>query len=96
VDFFNFMLTRAFPDLVQKYELIKIEDSDYPMPGMSGGGGRTYPTSLENTQEHAPLLMPAILRSGPSAPSPRLLPVASLVDCQSGGIIVGTHNGPNG
>jgi hypothetical protein len=97
VDFFNFMLTQVLPpELVKRYELSKIEDSDYPMPGMgSDGNGRTYPTSMERGQDHAPLLTPAILRGGPQAPSPRLLPVASLVDCQSGGILVSTTK-PNG
>jgi hypothetical protein len=93
VAFFNFMVAAAFPDLAQKYELVEIEESDYPMPRAGGSGGRTYPTSLETTQVSA-RLMPAILRGRSSAP--RLVPVASLVDCQSGGILVKTGSGPNG
>ncbi|HMC29673.1 MAG TPA: twin-arginine translocation signal domain-containing protein [Candidatus Angelobacter sp.] len=90
VKFFNFLLATAFPDLARRYELKEIEHSDYEMPG--AGGGRTYPSSLETTHDRL-LLLPAVLRD---SPAPRLLPVASLVDCQSGGIIVSSHNGPNG
>lgn len=90
VMFFNFLLASAFPDLAQKYEVKEIEPSDYPLPG-EGGGGRTY--GMERTQNQ-PLLMPAVLRGG--SPAPRLLPVASLVDCQSGGILVTSPHGPTG
>src|SRR5947209_9840596 len=91
VKFFNFLLATAFPDLARRYELKEIEHSDYEMPG--AGGGRTYPSSLEPTHDRL-LLLPAVLRG--DSPAPRLLPVASLVDCQSGGIIVSSNNGPNG
>lgn len=95
VDFFNFLLTRAFPDLAQKYELAEIEPSDYDEPGETGGPAQTRPTSLEMApyQPHS-MLAPAVLRGG--APRARLLPVASLVDCQSGGILVSSRNGPIG
>jgi hypothetical protein len=93
VDFFNFMLSRAFPDLAQKYQLLEIEPSDYEEPGETGAG--TRPTSMEFTPlAEKSLLAPAVLRGG--APRPRLLPVASLVDCQSGGILVTTGKGPTG
>jgi hypothetical protein len=92
VDFFNFMLSRAFPDLAQKYEIVEIEPSDYDEPGETGG---YRPASLEIApfQENS-RLAPAVLRGG--SPRARLLPVASLVDCQSGGLLVSSGNGPRG
>ena len=93
VDFFNFMLTKAFPDLAQKYELAEIEPSDYEEPGASGRG-TARPASLEMPLGEKGMIAPAVLRG--SAPSPRLLPVASLVDCQSGGFLVNTGDGPRG
>lgn len=90
VDFFNFMLQKSFPELREKYELAYIEPSDYEQPGENGS---TYPTSFVKPGETPPALVPAILRS--SQQVARLLPVASLVDCQSGGILVITRTAPN-
>jgi len=92
IAFFNFLLATAFPDLAQKYEVVEIEHSDYELPG--SGGGTTYPRGMSALQDHTPLLRSAVL--GGDSPAPRLLPVASLVDCQVGGIIVRTPLGPNG
>jgi hypothetical protein len=91
VDFFNFMLSAAFPDLAQKYEVVEIEQSDYEEPG---GGGTVYPARLQAREERRLSLTPAVLRS--DAPQARLLPVASLVDCQSGGMLVLAPDGPTG
>jgi len=94
VAFFNFMLAQAFPDLAQKYELSRIEESDYPMPETGGTGVRQYPSSLHAIPENDARLIPAVLQAG--APEARLLPVASLVDCQVGGILVRTNSSAGG
>ncbi len=90
VAFFNFMLERAFPDLRQKYGVAEIEFSDdagQPPPYS------TRPTSFNKTEE-SPLLVPAVL--DPASPNARLLRVASMVDCQSGGFLGSTHTPPIG
>lgn len=90
VAFFNFMLERAFPELRQKYELKYIEQADdAPQPP-----GATYPTTFNKKVEQSPVLVPAILDS--TSPRPRLLRVASMVDCQAGGILVKTNTAPTG
>jgi hypothetical protein len=95
VDFFNFMLARSFPELREKYELVYIEPSDYPEPGGSGSSsGSTRPTSFRPEAEASPKLISAVMN--PGSPVARLLPVASLVDCQIGGLLVGTNTGPTG
>lgn len=87
VAFFNFMLERAFPDLRQKYGLAEIERAeDEPRPPYS-----TRPTDF-NDMEASPALVPAVLRS--AGPVPRVLRVASMVDCQSGGFTVTTSTAP--
>jgi len=93
VEFFNFMMSRVFPEIAPKYEVVEIEPSDYPEPGETGGRG--YPTSLHTSpSEEKSLLAPAVLRSG--AARPRLLPVASLVDCQAGGFLGSSGSRPAG
>jgi hypothetical protein len=91
VAFFNFLLARVFPELAKKYEIAEIESSDYELPG---GGGTGYSSSLEGVYDEGFALRTASLRE--SDPRPRLLPVASLVDCQSGGFLVHTNAGPTG
>jgi hypothetical protein len=87
VDFFNFLLERAFPELRQKYALAEIEPADdapqQPYP--------TRPTAFSGALE-TPVPLPAVLRS--SDPKPRVLRVASMVDCQIGGFLVNTHTPP--
>src|SRR6185437_16219608 len=89
VAFFNFLLARVFPELAKKYEIAEIEPSDYELPG---GNGTRYPASLERKQDNGFGLRTASLRD--TDPRARLLPVASLVDCQSGGFLVRTSAGP--
>jgi hypothetical protein len=91
VDFFNFMLQKAFPELREKYELVSIEPSDYEE---QGGGGTVRPASLMQAMEAQPVLVPSVFNS--DRRKARLLPVASLVDCQVGGIIVSTRTAPMG
>jgi hypothetical protein len=93
VDFFNFLLEKAFPDLQQKYELVYIEPSDYEEPG-GGGAGSTRPANFRPAVEASPRVISAVM--GPALPPARLLPVASLVDCQLGGFFVKTNTPPNG
>ena len=82
VDFFNFILAKCFPQLKDKYALVDIEKADdEPQPTLM-----TSPTAF-NGAEEAPMLLPAVLQS---THRPRLLRVASLVDCQAGGILIGT------
>ncbi|HZS26407.1 MAG TPA: hypothetical protein VFB76_04195 [Candidatus Angelobacter sp.] len=89
VAFFNFMLERAFPELRQKYELKYIERAD-DTPESSRGA---YPTAF-NKVKQSPVLVPEILDS--ASPRPRLVRVASMVDCQAGGILVKTNKAPIG
>jgi len=93
ITFFNFMLEKAFPELREKYELVYIEPSDYAEPGGSEGGS-TRPTSFRPALEASPRVVPAVMNS--TSPAARLLPVASLVDCQLGGFLVKTNTPPNG
>ena len=86
VAFFNFMLERAFPDLRQKYGLEKIERAEDD----DRHAYTSRPTHF--SQEPAGLSVPAVLTS--RDPKPKLLRVASMVDCQSGGILVNTHTPP--
>jgi hypothetical protein len=91
IDFFNLViLKKAFPQLQEKYEIASIEPSDYEEPGVSGG---LRPAAFKASEGTSPAALPAIL---PADKAARLLPVASLVDCQIGGILVGTNAGPNG
>lgn len=90
VEFFNnVILKKAFPELQEKYEIASIEPSDYPEPSVSGG---LRPVAFNASEGTSPVTIPAVLSNSKAA---RLLPVASLVDCQVGGILVGTHTGPN-
>lgn len=91
VAFFNFLMATVFPDLKEKYELEEIEPSDYEEPG---GGGTAYPASLNLAAGPSPAMIPAIF--GGQTPRPRFLPVASLVDCQSGGFLGSTSKPPTG
>jgi hypothetical protein len=88
VEFFNFILSKSFPELREKYELAYIEPSDYEQPGESGS---TRPVSFTQPIGVSSTAIPAVLGSAPPA---RLLPVASLVDCQSGGFLVSTRTPP--
>jgi hypothetical protein len=76
--FFNFMLATCFPQLRDKYALA---DPYSPRPGY------TRPSAFDGSQA-APVLAPAVLQS--TGQRPRLLPVASLVDCEIGGMLVET------
>jgi hypothetical protein len=88
VDFFNFLLERAFPELRQKYGIAEIERAVEPhSPGYSA-----QPTNFVR-EELSNLAVPAVLTS--RDPKPQLLRVASMVDCQSGGILVSTRT-PSG
>lgn len=85
--FFNFLLESAFPDLREKYEVTEIERADEEPPSPYS----PRPTGLSDRD--VPLsLVPTIYR--PAEPRPRVLRVASMVDCQSGGILVNTHTQP--
>lgn len=91
IEFFNFViLKKAFPQLQEKYEIASIEPSDYEEPGVSGG---VRPVAFKINEGTTQATRPAVLSPGNAA---RLLPVASLVDCQIGGILVRTNTGPNG
>jgi len=91
VAFFNFLMATVFPDLKEKYEVVEIEASDYEEPG---GGATAYPASLDLAAGQSASMIPAVL--GARTPKPRLLPVASLVDCQSGGFLGSTGKPPTG
>ncbi|HEV8491491.1 MAG TPA: hypothetical protein VGR76_04440 [Candidatus Angelobacter sp.] len=89
VDFFNFMLKKCFPDLVEKYTLAEVEPSEER--------NRQYPAKVRPTSLPAPsanLLVPAVM--SPNGQSARLLPVSETVDCQTGGLIVRTNSAPTG
>jgi hypothetical protein len=87
VAFFNFLLERSFPELRQKYELAEIERADDDrQPPYSA-----RPTRLVQ-EELTDLAVPAVLTS--RDPKPQLLRVASMVDCQTGGILVNTRTAP--
>jgi hypothetical protein len=87
VAFFNFMLERVFPDLRQKYGIAEIEFSDdAAQPPYS-----TRPTTFDKA-EASPTLVPAVWR--PDTQRARVLRVASMVDCQSGGFLGSTNTGP--
>ena len=89
VEFFNnVILKKAFPELQEKYEIASIEASDYEEPEVSGG---LRPVAFKASERTSEATLPAVLSPGMAA---RLLPVASLVDCQVGGILVGTKTGP--
>lgn len=93
IAFFNFMLEKAFPELREKYELVYIEPSDYAEPG-GGGGYSTRPAVFRHGLEASPRVIPAVMNS--TSPVARVLPVASLVDCQLGGFLVNTNTAPTG
>jgi hypothetical protein len=89
VAFFNFMLAASFPRLRDKYALdtIELADDEHSQTTF------TNPTAFTE-DEATPMLVPAVLQS--STARPRLRRVASLVDCQIGGIIVETDNPASG
>ena len=87
VDFFNFMLRKCFPDLVEKYTLAEIEFSEE-----RNSPANVRPTSMSQTS--ADLLVPAVMGTNPQ--SARLLPVSETVDCQTGGLVVRTNTAPTG
>jgi len=83
VDFFNtVLLAKCFPQLREKYTLVDIEKSE----DESEETPMTHPTAFNDAE--TPALVPAVLQSSQRL---RLLRVASLVDCQLGGILVRTH-----
>ena len=89
IEFFNnVILKKAFPELQEKYEIASIEASDYEEPGVSGG---LRPVAFKANEEASAATLPAVLSGGNAA---RLRRVASLVDCQIGGIQVRTSTGP--
>ena len=88
VDFFNFMLKKCFPDLVEKYKLSEIEPSE---ERNTQSPAKVRPASMPQS---ADLLVPAVLST--QAQTARLLPVSETVDCQTGGILVRTNTGPIG
>ncbi|HEX3155272.1 MAG TPA: hypothetical protein VHV32_11635 [Candidatus Angelobacter sp.] len=91
VDFFNLViLKKAFPQLQDKYEIASIEASDFEEPGVNSG---LRPVAFNANEETSPATRPAVLSPGNAA---RLLPVASLVDCQIGGILVRTSTSQTG
>jgi hypothetical protein len=87
VDFFNFTLRKAFPDLVEKYSIIEIEPSEERTPQQPANA---RPSSMP--QISADLFKSAVMR--PDQTKARLLPVSETVDCQVGGILVRTSKPP--
>lgn len=77
VDFFNFMLHVAFPDLEERYRLTYIEPSQEQQRHASARSTR-------------PQLVPAI--SNVAFPAARLVPAAAVLDCQLGGVLVKTSS----
>jgi hypothetical protein len=88
VKFFNFLLERSFPELRQKYGIQHIERAEEDRRHDSS----TRPTHLLQ-EESEGLAVPAVLTS--HDPNPQLLRVASMVDCQSGGILVNARTPPS-
>lgn len=88
VDFFNFMLKKCFPDLVEKYALTEVEPSE---ERNLQSPAKVRPTSFSQT---APDLAPAVFN--PNGQSARLLRVSETVDCQTGGLVVRTNSAPTG
>jgi len=80
VRFFNYLLCAFFPDLTKAYALAEV-----------GGDKRTSSTGTSQDGPEA-AVVPAVLRN--TMPTPNLLMVTSVVDCQAGGIIVTTDRGP--
>ena len=91
VEFFNLViLNKAFPQLQDKYEIASIEPSDFEESDVSRG---LRPVAFTANEGTSPATRPAVLSPGNAA---RLLRVASLVDCQIGGILVRTSTGQTG
>jgi hypothetical protein len=91
VAFFNFLLERAFPDLRQRYGLEEIDLSEDVPESQGQPPYSSRPTNFSSV-EISQMAVPAVLNS--DDPKPRLLRVASMVDCQSGGILVRTNMPP--
>jgi len=87
IDFFNFMLKKCFPDLVEKYTLAEIEPSE---ERNSQSPAKARPASMPQTS--ADLLIPAVMAT--EAQTARLLRVSETVDCQTGGLVVRTNTAP--
>ncbi|SRR6266700_426547 len=92
VDFFNFMLAACFPDLKEKYAVADIEQSDDTRPQYNYNK-EAHPIAYDEAEDE-PRLVPAVLQS--DAQRPRLLNVASLVDCQGGPMNVSTNSPASG
>ncbi len=91
IEFFNnVILKKAFPELQEKYEIASIEPSDYDEPEVSGG---VRPVTFKTNEKKSAATLPAVLSADKAV---RLRRVASLVDCQIGGIQVRTKTGPTG
>ncbi len=91
IEFFNnVILKKAFPELQEKYEIASIEPSDYDEPEVSGG---VRPVAFKTNEKKPAATLPAVLSADKAV---RLRRVASLVDCQIGGIQVRTKTGPTG
>ncbi len=90
VKFFNFLLERSFPELRPKYGLQSIERADDDDHDRRHDY-KTRPTHALQ-EDSKGLAVPAVLTA--HDPKPQLLRVASMVDCQSGGILVNTRTPP--
>jgi hypothetical protein len=80
LEFFNFMLHVSFPELEDRFRLTYIEPSEQQRRS-------SLPLGIQR-------LVPAVMKS--TALEPRLLPVAAVLDCQIGGILVTTNSGAGG
>ncbi len=85
VKFFNYLLCGFFPELVKNYS---ITHAAY------GRGENPAGTRGATVSEPPGRMVPAVLKYGEMRP--RLMTVAQVVDCLSGGIIVTTNQGPLG
>ncbi len=85
VKFFNYLLCGFFPELVKNYSI------SYTRYGREENPTGTRGAAGSESQER---MVPAVLKY--DAMRPRLLTVAQVVDCLSGGIIVTTNQGPLG
>jgi hypothetical protein len=81
--FFNFMLAKCFPQLKDKYALA---DQYYQAPVYTRPGA--FHPGVVDDADPAPVLRSAVLQA--NTQRPRLQRVASLVDCEIGGILVET------
>ena len=90
-DFFNFMLHVAFPDLEARFRIKRLESSHQDP---TGGSNRDSALDYAPDASYRAQLVPAV--ANPATRPPRLLPVAAVLDCQSGGILVKTNSGGGG